>query len=244
MQPLIIKYLTQQLEAALKYHAIVLDDPENLHQFRIALRRMRSIIKLYMPEAYAFSEVLKQIFKQTNTVRELDVLLESLNKKHNSELYKYIRQYKDERYRTLLSPDVLDNQKRSLKGLQSEFIFFYTADPVTSLFDPVFTLYTKTLRTYKKTKQSASTAQLHQLRIDFKTSRYALELLHTEGIYYAAKEIKQCKKTLDKLGAIQDSQNQLDLLKNICQDHDTKACNKILKKRKKILRKLRKSSMN
>jgi len=244
MQTLILKYLTQQLESALKYHEVLLDDPENLHQFRVALRRMRSLIKLYMPDAYAFSEVLKQIFRQTNALRELDVLLLSLNKKHYPKLHKYIRKHANEQYRILLTPEVLNDQKHSLERLQSELIYFYTSDPVISLYDPAYTLYTRTLHTYKKSRQNATAKQLHQVRIDFKTSRYALDFLHEEGMYYMANELKQCKKVLDDLGRLQDGRNQIALIKGICRHYKDKGCTRLLQERKRSFKQFKRSLTN
>ena len=71
------KYLTYQL-----YHAIQLalklskeSDIEHLHQFRVAIRRSRSLLRLYMPEYYALQEILRGIVRQTNILRELDVFI-------------------------------------------------------------------------------------------------------------------------------------------------------------------------
>ena len=54
-------------------------DIELLHQFRVAIRRTRSLLKLYLSAHYALHESLKSIVQRTNVLRELDVFVASLD---------------------------------------------------------------------------------------------------------------------------------------------------------------------
>ncbi len=241
MQTILLKYLIQHLEIALTYHEILNDDPENLHQFRLELRRIRSLLKLYMPDAYAFSEVLKEVFKPTNRLRDLDVLLQTIDKERYLKLYKYIYKQRKIYYKTVLSSSTLDKQKHSLERLHTEFIYYYSSEPIVSLHDKAYRLYLQTTQNYNRTAQNASLDQLHQLRIDMKEARYALEFLHNEGLFYLEKEIRTCKKILNKLGEIQDGRNQIKLLKALCKEYKGEECKTLLQERKGVLITLKQS---
>ena len=236
----IIRYLIRQLDTAIGLNDAISfkGDPENLHQFRVALRRIRSLLTLYFPDAYAFDEIIKTIFKNTNELRELDVLLMSIDPNKYEKLYSALHKHRKERFKKRLPAKVRAAQKEVLHNLHTDFIFFYVDDPEMPLERIALDNYSKAMERYKKRSKKSSEALLHQLRIDFKIARYALEFLHEEGYLDSTKVIRKCKKILEKLGSIQDSTNQLQFLEKICKRLELHECKTLLKARKKAHKKL------
>lgn len=72
------------LRQARRYEAGIIDDadPECLHQYRVKLRRLRSLLGLMRPvlakgDAAPLREALRDMARRTNRLRDLDVLLKS-----------------------------------------------------------------------------------------------------------------------------------------------------------------------
>jgi CHAD domain-containing protein len=214
-------------------------DPENLHKFRVAIRRSRSLLKLYIPRSYAIGEVLKSLFKTTNELRELDVFLLSVKQEKYPALHKELQKHRNRRYEKIWTPSY---QKKCISVLEKLHDDLYGINEHLApgeLGKKAMAQFRNSVDLYLALAPDTADEELHQLRIDFKISRYALEFIQESGIKEVQEEIVKCKKTQDELGAVQDAMNQLELLKSFCKKFDSKECEKLLKKRKKKYKRLK-----
>jgi CHAD domain-containing protein len=217
-------------------------DPENLHKFRVAIRRSRSLLGLYIPRSYAIGEVLKSLFKTTNELRELDVFLLSVKPEKYPVLHRELQKHRNRRYDKIWT---LSYQKKCisvLERLHDDLFGINEHIDAGELEQKAMAQFKNSLDLYLALTPDTADEELHQLRIDFKISRYALEFVNESGIREVKEEITQCKKIQDKLGAVQDAKNQLELLKSFCKKIDSKECEKLLKKRKKGYKRLKKQA--
>ncbi|MEN8147028.1 MAG: CHAD domain-containing protein [Campylobacterota bacterium] len=242
----LIKYLIYQLyRARLKLSGVsAASDPEELHQFRVALRRSRSLLQLYLPKSDAIHDVIKTMFRPTNILRELDVLLHSLEKNDYPKLYKQLRSYRNRQYK-LITPDIyIEHNTNLLEKLIDELLTINTAYTDKTLIQKALKYYKKTNTAYKALAPDTPPKKLHELRIKFKTARYALELLKENGLSHNDKKIDYAKKKQDELGAIQDAHSQLVLLKTFCKTCKLDECRHLYKARKKEYKALVKTAMS
>jgi CHAD domain-containing protein len=241
MTPL-TKYLTYQL-----YHAIQLvpklskeSDIEHLHQFRVSIRRSRSLMRLYTPQQYAPQEVLRSIVQKTNILRELDVFIVSVDPYAYPELTLLLHNYRNEQFDALLTEEFRTNTFKALHKLYDIVSESNPAIDNSHLVETAETYYKELLSEYRQVKSNASEELLHELRIRFKIARYALEFLMHSGLHNEKMKIKECKAIQDHLGAVQDAANQLNFLKAFCKSHKIDECFVLLKERKKELKSLKK----
>lgn len=237
----LIKYLSCQLYSAITQAQLIeiKGDIEHLHGFRVAIRRSRSLLKLYRPDAYAIISVLKEIVQKTNGLRELDVFLLTLDSAKYPKLTENLKGLRDERFEIIWSESFTDETISSLNRLYDELHNMPIDLSDESLVTKAEKFYTKSLRSFKELVKDESADKLHELRIRFKISRYALEFLNESGLYDEKKKIKECKQIQDHFGDIQDMSNQLQLLKYFCDENPIKECKKLIKERKRYLRSLK-----
>ena len=213
-------------------------DTEFLHDFRVAVRRARSLLTLlkgvFDPQVdRALKQDLQAVGKATNRLRDLDVylldqksyedrlsgrlrpgiapLFTSLKRRRGAEKRKTIRFLDSAEYRRIVAhieavagytPDPdhpePDAAKQPIKPLASRVIY---------------KRYRKIIKTGSRIDEATPDGDLHQLRIECKKLRYALEFFRT---LYAAKEmkglIKQLKSLQDNLGRFNDLSVQQDFL--------------------------------
>jgi len=206
-------------------------DPEALHDMRVATRRMRAAFQLFAPyfdaKALApFGKRLRRLGRSLGTVRDLDVLLQ-----------------KAQSYAANLPPDQADSldpllaawqthrevaRRQMLEYLDSpayrkfvtEFETFLTTPNAGALAaspgqpEPyqvrhivprlIFTRY-ESVRAYEPLLPAASLDTLHQLRIECKGLRYSLEFFREVLGPEAAGLIKQVVAMQDLLGELQDA---------------------------------------
>lgn len=103
----------------------------------------------------------------------------------------------------------------------------------------VLTHYQHCLDSYLALETDADPKTLHRLRIEFKDARYGFEFLEISDLHHCKEVISHCKQLQNSLGAIQDTVNQINLLKKIYQQYPLAETKELLQKRKKELQKLK-----
>lgn len=104
------QYLLYQL-----YHARVIlhslqysAKEEEIHEFRVTLRRIRSLVKLLLGKSIPFPKILKAVMQETNSIRELDVLISSLSRSKYPKLSKHLSKLRKQNAKTLFTSIYLD----------------------------------------------------------------------------------------------------------------------------------------
>ncbi len=237
----LIKYLSCQLYSAIIRARLIetKGDIEHLHRFRVAIRRSRSLLKLYLPDAYAIISVLKEIVQKTNELRELDVFLLTLNSDEYPKLTKRIKEVRDKRFEMIWSESFANETISSLNRLYDELHRLPIDITDKRLTTKSEKFYAKSLRSYNRLSKDESADKLHELRIRFKISRYSLEFLNESGLHDEQAKIKECKQIQDHFGDIQDVSNQLQWLKHFCDENPIKECKKLIKEHKQYLHSLK-----
>jgi CHAD domain-containing protein len=241
----------------LKYHFIQMllhepgtrlgEDIEELHDMRVATRRMRAALEVFGP--YFQPKLIKPIRKGLRAtgrvlgqVRDLDVFLEkagtylaSLDSGERQGLEPLIRLWESERQRHrermidyLVRQDYLD-------FVQVMNRFVTTPALGTIPFDPEnpapyrvrevapMMIYTRlaAVRAYDPVLQNASYAQLHNLRISFKYLRYTLEFFREVLGAEAKSVIERIKTVQDHLGDLNDADVACGMLQDLLEDWET-----------------------
>ncbi|MFP4363629.1 MAG: CHAD domain-containing protein [Spirochaetia bacterium] len=238
-------------------------DIEYIHQFRINLRKARTLLrdaKKHMPiEKYlTLQNELRWLHHSAGDLREADVFLrdyqELLPPETPNELSlifnKIVKRMKDEAQdvfrRITSSPRFLDSIKLVRRELSSKDLFIKEAKSMS------FSKYIAAILTKKEkdmNKRVKSTLKnwkhggkdsIHQLRISFKKLRYAAELFPEEY-----DQLNQNAKKMQKaLGAYMDTIFMADLMESlsnhITEDDDSPELLSLARKIEKDLRKTRK----
>lgn len=239
------QYLLYQL-----YHARVIihsleyeGKEEQLHEFRVTLRRVRSLVKLFFDDLLPFPEALKTIMKVTNPIREFDVLLNSLTPIQYPKLFKQLSKLRKESFKTLFTPEFI-HQTLLVMDEYSDLLSQANVNFISEiLIQKVLTHYQQCLETYTALESDAKPKQFHQLRIKFKDARYGFEFLEISEIHKCRAIILRCKKMQNELGAVQDTVNQVKWLKNFYQEYPSSEAKELLRKRKKVLKELKHTTL-
>lgn len=195
-------------------------DPEELHQFRVATRRLRALLRaarsMLVPEwGDAIRAEISWLGKVLGVVRDYDVLLEHLQKEA-TRLYPPERRV-FERLLSLLHAEREDARVLLLDALKSDRylklidrleVAAYSPEVVSphiSLRDIAVKAFNKLRRNVRKLHANPSQEALHQLRIKGKQARYAAELAEVAVGKSASRFIRQAKRFQDLLGAHQDA---------------------------------------
>jgi CHAD domain-containing protein len=203
-------------------------DPEFLHDFRIAIRRTRTVLgqfKAVFPgKTEAFEDKFSWLGKLTGPARDVDVLVLEIGKLREMRLKKlhdtlppliqFLQHKQEEPYKPLV--DVLQSQEyRRFKTNWRRFLERCVAHPEqtdnkASLISHVAPkkirkLYADIFRQGVKIKSTSPASDYHQLRKASKKLRYLME--YFQSVY--PKEdirplIKDIKKLQDNLGEHQD----------------------------------------
>lgn len=240
----VTQYLTYQL-----YHALTLldtlvrsNDSKEVHNFRIAIRRVRSLTTLYLKESVPFPHELKSVVKSTNAIRELDVLIESLNKKRSPKTCHQLSRLRREYLDSSLTSEF---KAQALLAIRNYYESLCDANPDINpehLIQTVERHYSSAVADYAAINDTTSQKELHQLRIRFKNARYGLEFLNTALIRDEHNKIAECKKIQNQLGAVQDAYNQIEWLRKVQKHAPSSETAGVLKKRKKWLKQLKAAS--
>ncbi len=220
------------------YQGVLEDiDTEFLHDFRVAIRRIRSFLskfKKYFPadEMDFFQKELKWLGAITGPVRDLDVYLLTKDnfvsmlpadlhngleqfvvelKKSRHEKFLEMKQgLSSERYRKIIS-----EWKSFLKQLghidQQQAAAGHLCRPLA--IKKIHKCFEKILKDGSKLDENSPNEELHRLRIQGKKLRYLIEFFRS---FFAAEEIesfrKQLKKFQEMLGDFNDISVQLVML--------------------------------
>jgi CHAD domain-containing protein len=206
------------------------EEIENVHQMRVATRRMRSAFRVFKPYyktkvVQSFVKSLKTIADALGVIRDLDVMIDDLEQ-HQAKLAQpdqpahqaTIDQLNARRDKTrgklivLLDSDAyqqfvqvyanfLTQPGKGLKGMDTGGINPYQVRHVVPV---VIHHYLANVRAYDVVIENAELATLHALRIDFKQLRYTIahfsDVLGTTSQQF----IKDIKTMQDYLGRLND----------------------------------------
>lgn len=190
------------------------DDPDAIHDFRVAVRRMRSVLKstkaLFERDwLKSLRDELRWIAGELGDARDLDVLLTELRKNAGPDAAPVLKQLETQRRRAW---------KRARSALESERygkLLDRLAEAVEA--PPVrkadLSLEAVAAREFEKLRRKArrlgpktSPADVHRVRIRAKRARYAAELATSvAGRKRIGRFIEATKKFQDVVGAYQDA---------------------------------------
>ena len=205
------------------------DDPEGVHQARVALRRMRSDLKTFRPlldRAWAndLRRRAKWLADRLGDVRDDDVHLEMLEEADApAALVEVVRQEREAHRAALL--DALDEPRtrellQALVAAATDPVLVGAVDePAAEVMTPLVAKRWKRLRkSVRSLPDAPTTAELHQVRIITKRCRYAAmasaPALPDEAVGFA----KRLGKLQDALGAIHDNELLADRLRELAGD--------------------------
>ncbi len=238
---ILTQYMTYQL-----YHALVMlreismsKKSDDVHEFRVAIRRVRSILKLYAIEAPVFPDALKAAVKATNAIRELDVLLDSIDKTKYPKTHSHLSTLRREEADVLFS-DTFKHETSKILWEYYDLLNKTNPSLVTkTLIQTVEKAYREALKEYDAIDENTPQKQLHRLRVRFKNLRYGLEFLAINALKNEEKKIVECKSVQNTLGAVQDAYNQIAWLKELEKRFPSDETKKLLVKRKQKLKRLK-----
>jgi CHAD domain-containing protein len=216
------------------------EDIEQLHDMRVATRRMRSAFRVfggYMPEdrMQPFLESLRWLAAALGAVRDRDVFLEFLEgyvRRAPTEDHAVLNQLlghrrrERTRYRKALT-DALDSDR--YRAFATDFEAFLSnpehvlvegsiAPTVLATAPGVIRKRLKKVSQHRKSAPYADSQQLHELRIACKRLRYAAEFVDPCFDSAFSTLIKQCVKIQDALGNVHDA----DVYTHFLQDYMTR----------------------
>lgn len=239
---LLITYLSTQLKKAeIRLMQIAFDkDVENLHQFRVALRRSLSVMSTYFYDGKYLTKELKPLLKSTNLLREIDVLVLSVDEAKYPALLHELKIYRVALYKKHWRSEKVAILLRTLQDVSKLLARAQQKMPDALLYETAMQEYTQAMVLSKELTPKSEAKEIHKVRIRCKKARYTLEFIEASGLGEVAQAIKQCKKILNHFGAIQDATNQLELLKDFCQTSTSIECNRLYQERKQELKRLKK----
>jgi CHAD domain-containing protein len=189
------------------------DDPDALHDFRVAVRRMRSVLKstrVLFDEDWlrALRKELRWIGGELAAARDLDVLVASLSKQAGTEGASVVRLLETERRRAWKRVRTALSSERYLK-LLDRVTAAVEAPPVRqadlSLEAVARREFKKLRRAARKLGPKASAEQVHRTRILAKHARYAAELAEPVARKRASRFVEAAKQFQDVVGSHQDA---------------------------------------
>lgn len=234
-------YLTDQLNYGMRLIPKIASEgrKDDLHQFRVAIRRVRSLLKLYVGNPAVFSPMLKKFVKQTNAIRELDVLLSSIKAKRYPKTFKKLSTLRNTYYRSVFTHPFGQEILSELNRYTAELSYLNPDIQSHTVHTLTEEHYQKCVHDYREHSKHMSQKELHRLRIEFKIARYSLEFADTISIADKKEKIDACKMYQDFLGSLQDTFNQIAWLKQFYKDYGIKEVKALIRKRKKKLKKLK-----
>lgn len=212
-----------------KERIILHDDEEDLHQFRIHIRKSRAFLKefdfLFPKKQYRyFNENLTNFATQTNHKRDLDVIKERLKQvdKDHDTIQKDIKQQRG---------DEQQHIEEMLKGKAFGHFFhtyqralkkgtLLTSENNTGTIEQtarevIKALHLNIIKKIDELEKDFDAKKLHKIRISMKELRYLLEeFQHIFGEEKIEKMIEKGKKLQTLLGDFNDTVNQTKLLHN------------------------------
>jgi CHAD domain-containing protein len=195
-------------------------DPEQLHQLRVATRRLRAFLRAARPLldaewAEALRAELAWLGGALGPVRDLDVLLEhlrddaaGLEPREQRALRRVFDQIEDERRsarQTLLEALRSDRYLALLDRLETAVAAPAFVESATSVGEIAAAEFKKLRRQVKSLPPDPTDDELHEVRIRGKRARYAAELAESSVGKRATRFIAESKVFQDVLGDHQDA---------------------------------------
>jgi CHAD domain-containing protein len=216
----VLQYARAQRDALLANDpAVRRDQPEAVHDMRVAVRRLRSTLRTFRPlwnpqRAGQLRDELKWLAAQLGPVRDGEVMRERLLAAVRAEAEELVAGAVADRIREWLDADLAHGRQRLLTALDSPRYLALLGD-LDELLDaaptdtPGRTLLARARKALRRADRDLDAAQtdpqLHEARKQFKRARYAAEALTA----VAGKPAKQLAKRLtdlqDILGTHQDA---------------------------------------
>ncbi len=209
------------------------NNSEDLHQFRINIRRIRSLLAIYKElfdkdTVLKIMNSLKIIVSQTNKKRDIDVFLSKLDGINDSKILKFIEYLKDESQKEKRKiKKILESQE--FLNILFDFEVFIKEDykffainisdlPVKKYSKKKFKkLFKKIIFLFKKINHNSTIEELHKIRIKIKKFKYFLEISNNLLKKYRAEKIrKSFKKYQNLFGHLNDIQNQIKIVQDYC----------------------------
>ena len=203
------------------------DNTEDLHQFRINIRKSRAFLKEFgflIPKKTHkyFNENLDNFATQTNQKRDLDVIKERLgevNKDHKM-IKKDIRQKREQQHQTIqnmLKSKIFKDFFYTYQDILTKDTLVTSDNDTGSIEDTakqvITYLHHKIIKKIDALEKDFDVKKLHKIRISLKKLRYLLEeFQHIFGEEKIEKMIDQGKKLQTLLGDFNDTVNQKKLL--------------------------------
>ncbi|MGB9003981.1 MAG: CHAD domain-containing protein [Nitrosotalea sp.] len=208
----IIKTFTKKLDNYIKNPS-----EDNIHDIRIAIRRMESVYKILPKKNRKSDDMLnyvkqaKTLFKINTQIRDFDIIRAKLEK-HHAQFGKIIDSINNKRKHQLSAghelalklKDVLPPKLKEKDFTESKLRKRFQKI-VSELATDIEYNIPLVLNDDKKVEE------IHELRKDFKKLRYSIELISDKTD--SLKSIKSLKKIQDELGSIHDSDMFLDYLR-------------------------------
>jgi len=225
------------------------EDPEEVHDMRVAIRRMRSTLRLladyYKPKAInPFLDEMRKIAQALGAVRDLDVMiaeakayLDTLDTVANVAFQPVVLEL--EKQQTQARKDLIKLlDKGSYRRFVEDFSAFLTKPgkgaravdlddihpfQVRHLLPTLIYEHLAAVRAYDAALEDADVATLHALRIEFKRLRYVVSIF-TDVLGSSANDfIEELKTIQEHLGKIADIRAAKDRLSDIASDFDPQA---------------------
>jgi CHAD domain-containing protein len=218
-----LKFILAQQAEAVRSHdpgTRLGGEPEHVHQMRVAVRRLRAILRAARPLLIAeWAEGLRAELAWLGEIlgraRDLDVQIEyfrneamAVESRDRRPLARFVERLRTDREKTqqmllgeLRSHRYLELIGRLLQAAQEPAVVMSAArlDEITA------GEFAKLRKAKKKLGSSPTDAELHRLRIKTKRARYAAELAETCIGKAATRFIKQAKVFQDVLGVHHDA---------------------------------------
>lgn len=197
-------------------------DPEGVHQLRVSLRKMRTVLIIFKPYIHSkqtkqLANTLKGFAKKLDDARDLDVYLMANFAETSTPLSKLASKQREVAYQQMRKLIKSKKFNQCLKKWKKSFKKDLWQKNISkaqrkALKKPIKPLAIEILETYRKdilalSKQHSTLTdeELHQLRIKFKKLRYAAEFF---ADFFDSDPmntfIKQIKTLQDNLGDIHD----------------------------------------
>lgn len=218
-------YLRRQLAEIERTDPVIRtgEDPEAVHDLRVAMRRARSVLRttsdLFEEEWLdQLRAELRWLGGELGALRDLDVLLDSLEDEGSPETAAVIKLLRTERRRA---------RARALRALSSERYLAVLdrlgvavdAPPVRaselSLEAVAAKEFGKLRRAGKRLGAKPSDADVHRIRIGAKRARYAAELVAPSVGAKARRFVDEAKRFQESLGAHQDAVTAIDRIHGV-----------------------------
>ena len=207
------------------------NDIENLHIFRVVLRRLRGVMRLFrkycQKDKYSKSIVLlKELFGKTSELRDYDIFLENISRykqefpelgKHLSGMERGIRTRRRscfKKFSNFLRDGSFENNITQILELFNEDLFRDKKETTSdALIKVMKNTFKKTLNVLENTKWDDTL--LHELRIKIKRIRYLFDIFHPLFCKKWYNKYVGCLKNIqDILGKNQDLSFQLNFITN------------------------------